>query len=82
MCIRDSPSAASLRDIAELLSSTSTRLATGADAKVIAADLDRAAVAIGALIRAELIPEAARFPSRGAAELEGALADALRRSGR
>jgi len=80
--LRIDASAAPLRDIAELLSSTSTRLATSADTTVIVRDLDRAAVAISALIRAELIPEATRFPSRGAAELEGALADALRRSGR
>jgi hypothetical protein len=76
--LRLDPSAPPLRDIADLVSAAGVHISAGADAPVIARDLDRAAIGLAALIRIELTPQSSRFPSRGAAELEGAIADALR----
>jgi hypothetical protein len=76
--LRIDPSAPPLRDIADLVSAAGVRISAGAEAPVIARDLDRAAIGLAALIRIELTPQSSRFPSRGAAELEGAIADALR----
>ena len=65
----------------ELLSSTSTRLATASGASAaIVRDLDRAAVGDQRADPRRADPAATRFPVARRRGLEGALADALRRS--
>jgi hypothetical protein len=74
------PSSKALQGVAAQVANAASATASGreAEARVL---LDRAAVELGAVLRAALVTAPARVTSGEVDRLEGALVDALRRPG-